>query len=128
MKLMPLTKKVKCRRSPSLFISAAKSVNSCQRASSVQLSNAITTNCGGRSAARAGTHDRAARMMNATLLMAACTHGRAKPQAIPGFYVNGAALIDDVGAMPQNKPMTDTKTQARRPVMLVVLDGWGWRE
>ena len=30
--------------------------------------------------------------------------------------------------MPQNKPMTDTKTQARRPVMLVVLDGWGWRE
>src|SRR6266702_5770790 len=30
--------------------------------------------------------------------------------------------------MPQKKPMTDTKTQARRPVMLVVLDGWGWRE
>src|SRR5260370_8034749 len=30
--------------------------------------------------------------------------------------------------MPQNNPMTDTKTQARRPVMLVVLDGWGGRE
>ena len=49
MKLMPLTKKVKCRRSPSLFISAAKSVSSCQRSSSVQLSNAMTMNCGGRS-------------------------------------------------------------------------------
>src|SRR5262245_41775052 len=46
---MPLTKKVKCRRSPPRFISPAKSVNSCQRSSSVQLSNAMTTNCGGRS-------------------------------------------------------------------------------
>src|SRR3977135_388345 len=48
-KLMPLMKKVKWSRSPSLFISAAKSVSSCQRSSSVQLSNAMTTNCGGRS-------------------------------------------------------------------------------
>ncbi len=46
---MPLTKKVKWTRSPSLFICAAKSVSSCQRSSSVQLSNAMTTNCGGRS-------------------------------------------------------------------------------
>ena len=34
----------------SRFIPAAKSDHSCQRSSSVQLSNAISTNCGGRSA------------------------------------------------------------------------------
>jgi len=46
---MPLTKNVKWMRSPPRFSSAAKSVSSCQRSSSVQLSKAITMNCGGRS-------------------------------------------------------------------------------
>src|SRR5262245_21564851 len=52
-RLVPLTKKVKWMRSPSLFMSAANSVRSRQRSSSVQLSNAITTNCGGRSTSAA---------------------------------------------------------------------------
>jgi hypothetical protein len=38
-----------------LFIAAAKSESSFQRSSSVQLSRAISTNCGGRSTARTGT-------------------------------------------------------------------------
>ena len=52
-RLVPLTKNVKCTRSPLLFMSAANSVRSRQRSSSVQLSNAITTNCGGRSTSAA---------------------------------------------------------------------------
>ena len=42
------------QRSPSRFMSAAKSVQSCQRSFSVQLSKAMATNCGGRSTAGAG--------------------------------------------------------------------------
>src|SRR5712691_5433883 len=92
MKLMPLTKKVKCRRAPSRFISAEKSVRSCQRVSSVQLSNAMVTNCGGRSTARAGRQsEHAATTTQGTRrLMPASRHDAAKAQAIPGFYVNGA--------------------------------------
>src|SRR6266851_2537209 len=157
MKLIALTKNVKWRRSPSRFISAAKSVSSCQRSSSVQLSNAMTTNCGGRSTpARAGVSAGAISNPNTGTSFRAITSAP-RPIATAGRKSNGAegaiastaAKIADVwqrkhrrltmalrshtrtpapSSRGRSAPWRTGPMQKRRPVMLAILDGWGWRD
>src|SRR5580658_10027514 len=131
---MPLTKNVNRTCLPSRSIAAAKSVRSCQRVSSVQLSNASITNCGGR-ATSAACSDPSENAMPAPS-MATIPRNPIFPQPHkPRRHPNAGgrprrARLTLVPRSPTRRLIHQGRIhmQQRRPVMLVVLDGWGWRE